>query len=392
MIKDVIRISKELLYDMPFYGAVMLSLNKRESRKIQTACVGLQGVSYELLVNPDFWDSIKEDKKKQGLIVHELGHIINFHLTEYSHLKNKKVANVAMDLYINQKIPADMLPDGGCTVKKFDLPEGKDTNWYYNKLMEQKEQDQNEALQNMMQAIANGDSEFNDGDGNTMKVPEHKWDEIEKAPEAIKKLLEKNTETLIREIIKNSDPGSVPAGLEEMLDDMFQIEPEKFNWRAFMRTFVGTSTKTWIRKTRRKKSNRFKGMPGQREQYFSHILVAIDTSLSVCEEELAEFRNELHHMHKTGHDIDIMMCDTEIQSHFRFNPRKEFVIKGRGGTRFKPVVDFYEKNLKRYSCLIYLTDGEAYDVETARGNILWVHSSKSREINEDLPGRKIQLN
>ena len=45
----------------------------------------------------------------------------------------------------------------------------------------------------------------------------------------------------------------------------------------------------------------------------------------------------------------------------------------------------------RYTALIYLTDGEAYTPENCPKNTLWVHSSRCN-INEELPGLKIQLN
>ena len=44
-----------------------------------------------------------------------------------------------------------------------------------------------------------------------------------------------------------------------------------------------------------------------------------------------------------------------------------------------------------YTALIYLTDGEASIPENCPANTLWVHSSKCN-INEDLPGQKIQIN
>jgi predicted metal-dependent peptidase len=133
-------------------------------------------------------------------------------------------------------------------------------------------------------------------------------------------------------------------------------------------------------------------MQGNREKYFSNILIGIDTSGSVSMQELEEFQNELHHMHKTGHTIEIILCDTIIQDQFIYNPKKPMSVKGRGGTNFAPVVDYYQKNLKKYSCLIYLTDGESWDVKEARGQILWCHSSACSQINESLPGKKIKLN
>jgi predicted metal-dependent peptidase len=257
--------------------------------------------------------------------------------------------------------------------------------------MENAESNSDKTLDNLMSAMEAGEGDCQDGDGNQMEVPDHDWDEIDAAPDPIKKMLAKNAEAMIRTIVKQMAPGSLPGGIEEMLDAVSNIEPPKFNWRAFMKTFIGVSTKTWVNKTRRKKSRRFKGMPGSKEFYFSNILVAIDTSASVDEDDLKEFQNELKHMHKTGHDIEIIMCDTKINDQFKYNPRKPFKVTGRGGTSFQPVIDYFNDNFVKYSCLIYLTDGEASNPDNAKGQILWVHSTQSY-LNEDLPGRCIKLN
>ena len=103
--------------------------------------------------------------------------------------------------------------------------------------------------------------------------------------------------------------------------------------------------------------------------------------------------NELCHMHKTGHQITVAQCDTQINSIEEFNPKKDWDIKGRGGTDFQPVVDHYNEKKGTYTALIYLTDGEAYTPDNCPKNALWVHSSSNYcEINEDLPGHKIQIN
>jgi len=392
MIKDILRISKELLYDQPFYGSVLLSLLKEVSKKVDTAGIGLNGIMYKLYVNPDFWESLSE-KHKQGLLIHELGHVINFHLTEYNHLEDKDLANIAMDIYINQTIPADYLPDGACTWDRYEgLVKGKDTNWYYNRLADNQRQDNDPTLKNALAGMANGESECKDGKGKPMNLPGHDWSEVQGASEATQKMLGKNMEVVLNEVIKNtSDPGNIPRGLQELLEKLAIIEPPKFNWRAFMKRFVGTSTRVDIKKTQRKSSKRFKDMAGSKEQYYSNILVAIDTSLSVSQSELEKFQNEIYHMHRTGHDITIVLCDTKIHNEFKFNPRQPLKVTGRGGTEFQPVIDLYNKNLRKYSCLIYLTDGEASAPEGARGNILWVHSEVST-INESLPGKRIKLN
>ena len=393
MIKEIINISKKLLYDQPFYGSVLLSMNKQVSEKIPTACVGLQDIMYRLLINPNFWKTLNE-KQQQGLLIHELGHIVNFHLTEYKHLENHDIANQAMDIYINQTIKDEMLPPGGCTWDKYEgLVKGMDTNWYYEKLMKNKEDGNDETLNNILEAIAGGQVQTTDKNGNPINVPDHGWEEVTGASEAMQKMASKNTQVMLSNIIKqlSSQPGNIPSDVKELLERLMTIEPPKFNWRGYVRTFVGVSTKSWTNKTRRKESKRFEGMPGLKEKFYSRILIGLDSSLSVSIENLEEFRKEIIHMYKTGHDVEIVICDTEIQDRFVFKPNIPFEVTGRGGTDFNPVVDLYVKNLRKFSCLIYLTDGEASPPKNARGNILWVHGTE-HDINDELPGRKIKLN
>jgi len=391
--KDVISISKKLIYTQPFYGSVLLALQKEINNSIPTAGVGLNGVNYKLYINENFWNSLSEDHKF-GLLIHELGHIVHFHLTEYKHLKDPELANIAKDIYINQTIDEKYLPPGGCTWEKFNVPKGKDTNYYYKRLLQDKEDGDSKNLNEALKAMSKGEGSFTTNDGQQVNLPNHEWEEIDSASDALKKIVQKNTIQLVKtitELVSKSSPGSVPGSVMELLKSLSVIEPPKFNWRAYLKRFVGTSTKTWVTKTRRKKSKRFTQMPGLKEKTFSKILVAIDSSLSVSKSDLIEFHKELVHMYKTGNDIDIVVADTEIRDQFKFNPRKPLEIKGRGGTIFQPVIDLYNKNLKKYSCLIYLTDGEASTPVGCRGNILWVHGTE-HSINESLPGKKVKLN
>ena len=101
--------------------------------------------------------------------------------------------------------------------------------------------------------------------------------------------------------------------------------------------------------------------------------------------------HELSHMHKTGNTITVAQFDTQLTDVSLFNPKKSWEIKGRGGTHFQAVVDHYNDPKNKYSGFICLTDGEASNPENCPKNALWVHSSKC-QINEELPGIKIQLN
>lgn len=60
-------------------------------------------------------------------------------------------------------------------------------------------------------------------------------------------------------------------------------------------------------------------------------------------------------------------------------------------TSFQPVIDYYNTNKRKYTALIYFTDGEACAPTPANGRILWVLSERSK-INEELIGPQIRLN
>ena len=184
--------------------------------------------------------------------------------------------------------------------------------------------------------------------------------------------------------------GNYPGELKDIIDKLLNIEPPKFNWKAYLRRFVGNSSIVYTKKLRRKYNKRYAANPGLKIKFKNHILVGVDTSGSVNNEELKEFFSELTHMHKTGHKITVAQCDTRLNKVEEFKPNKDWEIHGRGGTSFQPVVDHYNEK-GQYTALIYLTDGEASAPDDCPNNSLWVHSSKSR-INEDLPGKKIQLN
>ncbi len=121
------------------------------------------------------------------------------------------------------------------------------------------------------------------------------------------------------------------------------------------------------------------------------MLLAIDTSGSVNDNELKEFFNEIDHIHKTGSDITVIQCDTAISNIATYKPNHEIKIYGRGGTSFQPVIDYYNENIHKFTSLVYFTDGEAWAPDNVRGRVLWVLSSSS-PMNDNLPGKVIKLN
>ena len=380
------RVSKTLIFTEPFYGIFLIGMQKEFNKNIATAGVGKHGIGMRLVINPDFFAELSEPHQ-QGLLKHELLHIAFGHIIMADKYPNKKLFNIAADIEINQYIDSNMLPPDGLTLDTFKneivLPKKAGTDKYY-KLLE-KECDENgnssnDALQSILDQM-DGDSQY-----------DHKlWDEVTDLPEAEKKLVQKQYEhqmkTTAEEIQKKH--GNIPGELAEIIERLFKVEPPKFNWKQYLKRFINNASKIYTKKLRRKYNKRYAGNPGLKIKHRNHVLVGVDTSGSVSSEELVEFMHELYHMHKTGNQITVAQFDTQLTSVEDFNPKKNWNIKGRGGTCFQPVTDHYNEN--KYSAFICLTDGEASNPENCPKNALWVHSSRSR-INKELTGIKIQLN
>ena len=406
--QNLTKICKDLMLEQPFYGLLLLNLNKEWTSKVPTAGVGLQGINYKLYINPEFWQTLTENEKK-GLLQHELMHIAFFHITEYSHLRNHELANIAQDIEINQKIPADYLPPDGCTLEKFidegyDLLPNEGTNIYYEKLSRENDkkgqgpgqgqgQGQQDLLDAIKDAIANGSMQVTGQGKNNMRVPDHQWGDFDDLTDTQQKLIDKQLEVMLDEVVEQVQKmqGTVPREVLQKLEKLKQIEPPKFNWRAYLRRYVGNSSRNSVRKTKRKQSKRFELDFGIKVQEFSNILIAIDSSASVSDDEIKEFMNEIHHMYKCGHDFTLIFADTQMQDPVKYKPSMPVIIKKRGGTDFNPVVDYYMQHRKKYTTLIYLTDGECSAPNAPVKNMLWVLSTKCSD-TDHLPGKTIKLN
>lgn len=88
--------SKDLMMKEPYYGFFLILLNKLWNAKVPTAGVSKQGINYQLVINPTFWEELSEEHRL-GLLKHELLHIAFGHLGIFFKFADRKLANIAMD-------------------------------------------------------------------------------------------------------------------------------------------------------------------------------------------------------------------------------------------------------------------------------------------------------
>jgi predicted metal-dependent peptidase len=386
-IESLGKISKDLILKEPYYGLFLIKLNKVWSTKLPTAGVSKNNINFQLAINPEFWNSLS-DEHKLGLLKHELLHIAFNHLGIFFKFSDRKLANVAMDMEINQYILPEYLPEGGIDINNYEdlnLDRKAGCRYYYDKLRQFKDKkDKNGTSGN-----DNMDKLLDDVDQNN--IPDHStWEEFEDLSEAEQKLIERQVQKLMSDAKEETlkKRGHVPGEIDDLII-LEELVKAKFNWRAYIRRYTGTSTKIYTRKLRRKDNKRYSDNPGLKIKMRQKMLVAIDTSGSVSNNELTEFMNEIHHLHKAGVDISIIQCDTKINSIEDYKGKFELKISGRGGTSFDPVLEYYQQH-REYTSLIYFTDGECNTNLKPNKDILWVLSERS-ELNTSLPGKVIKL-
>jgi predicted metal-dependent peptidase len=396
--------SKELMWKEPFYGFFLIMLNKIWTNRVPTAGVSKNGINYQLAINEDFWEKLPE-AHHIGLLKHELLHIAFFHLSQVFKFPDHKMANIAMDMEINQYIDDEYLPEGGIDIKDYDdmnLDLKAGCRYYYDKLKQaQEEKKQNGTcgspnMDKLLDGLEQGQCTIvigGPGGDKEVEIPEHgTWEEFEDLSEAEQKLIQQQVERILTEAAEQTvkKRGTVPGNIQQLLDKLQQLEKPKFDWRGYVRRFTGTSTKIFTKKLRRKENRRYSDNPGLKIKMRQHMLLAIDTSASVNDDELLEFMGEIYHIHKCGVDVTIIQCDTTIKSIEPFDPKKDLEVHGRGGTEFDPVLEYYNANLRKYTSLVYFTDGECNSSVQPKAPVLWVLSERS-SMNDSLPGKVIKL-
>lgn len=435
ILDEVAKTSIQLMLKETFYGHFFTSILKDVSEKTESIATTIStNQMIKLIVNPDYWDNrLKVPNNdaatkdlRYGAIKHQILHIVFKHALRFTEFGNKKLFGIASDLAANQYIKSDQLTEDAIRMEdfpEFKLNRGQSIDYYYKRLAEE--------LENMQQdgsgSCQNGDPENEDEskeeasnaqsdtkeenglnqaqnrlkdlmeDENNEHLNQHKfWNEFERLSSAEQKMIDAAiNESIVNSVsrIKPKDYGKLPGGLQQYINLLVESLKPNVNWRRVLRIFTASSSRTRLKNTIRRPSKRYGTTPGIKIQCKQKILVAIDTSGSVNDDELREFFGELYHIWKQGAEIYVVECDTQIHNHYNYNGHPPELISGRGGTDFNAPIEFAnDKYLP--DAIVYFTDGYApAPIVVSRKPILWMVTSQG--ITEDtwdfLPGRKVKM-
>jgi predicted metal-dependent peptidase len=292
----------------------------------------------------------------------------------------------------------------------YNLPDGQNYEWYVKQLIQQRPEEKEDK-----NADGDGDSENEsesegDSDGNNQGEGQSNGEsdgngqgEDEKEDEgngegegtALSNGIPNNKENgytglweedpmqmcEINEIILSSTNwGSVPG---QMVEVIYQSTKGRVKYESILREFYASALSDNRRLTRSLPSRRFGfEQMGSFYKYMPKLIVALDCSGSVSSENLGIYLHILSQFFKYGiQGIDVITFDTIVNKEvtkLKNNKDKQIAIKGRGGTDFKPVVDYFCKHID-YDGMMIVTDGYAPIPQVPsflRSKLLWIIDNK----------------
>jgi len=341
------------LLDMPYYlplAGVLMIGNRTVSETCPTAMTNGKDEVY----GRTFVDGLS-DPQLRGLILHETYHKMYRHLITWRHLykANAQQANVACDYVINgqivqeakvNKLPVE-LPEGGLLDAKYD---GMDAHQVYLAL----------ASNGVSNAVGNG------GEGG-QGFDEHDWDGAEAMDEHEASELARQIDEVVREGAQiASRLGS--SGASRNLEDL--LKPQ-VDWRQALREYISTQCQGFDYSTWRRPNRRFVSsglyLPSGISEQVGEIVIAIDTSGSICGRALQRFLSEMAGICDTvkPERIHVLYWDTKVVSHETYEHGDLSTLtqstkpKGGGGTDVSCVSEYLAKNGLAPKVVAVFTDG-----------------------------------
>lgn len=397
ILEDVSKTTVKLIIKEPFYGHYFTHIQRQVNSKIDRLTISFNDNGIiKLEINPEYWQGLETIDRKIGSLKHQILHLIFKHVHNAANYGDQDVFGVAADLVVNQYLVKEQLDPDAYTLdsfKELNLRPRQSLAYYYNLLKhnfhQKREPDDNEKGKQSQE-------------GNATKSPgsnplkEHlKWKSLQDLSGAESKLINDKLDQYLElsaNRVNEKDFALLPDLVQEYIKEALERLNPSVNWKRLLRLFAESSRKTYLKNTIKKTSKRYGTIPGIKIKQRQKILVAIDTSGSVSEEEFQDFFSEIYHVYRQSSDITILECDVSIHNQYEYKGVTPTQLQGRGGTNFDAPIEFANKS--RYDLLIYFTDGHAPEPSLkSRIPIIWVITIAGIEANEwsFLPGRKIKM-
>lgn len=380
-----------LLSNYPFYYGLLQQAKITQDDKTKYPAAVKISTKLEIIINPTIFGEYTV-AEQAGFLVHELQHVYKDHIkqTQMKQIEaisekigiepNHMLANISMDMEINPGISelynsptlgvkAPKSPDKPQIIMPEMFKFNKGDSWinYYAKL---KEKAKNNPQGGKSKKGQPGDQEAQ-GSGTGDPTPHQDHDYFLESTKD-EKMFDEIAANAAKRAKQISPPGTTPREIEKFL---LEYEASKqVPWYLVLRQFMQSLVDVKTRNTWKKVNRRFRGkLPGAKKLPRMDLLIGIDSSGSVSDENLKAFYAEVDAINDTGMcTIDIAVFDTNIHQREEYKRGFEAQRLCAGGTSFVPVHKLALE--ERYKGVIYLTDGWADfpDANEVSYKCLWV--------------------
>lgn len=310
----------------------------------------------------------KLTEKELGFVVaHEAMHKMYRHLTTWKKLHDEDswLANAACDYVINLQlkdldkaesiIAMPTYKDGPSKGKVMGLVDerfrGMNAKQVFDILKEEQEDS------------GGGGGGGGDGEG----FDDHDWEGAESLTDEEKQELERQVDQAIRQgLIAEQKFGKGAGGLGRDMEDL--LTPT-VDWREVLREFVKSTCAGKDKSSWRRPNRRFLGsgtyMPTLVSETVGNIVVAVDTSGSVGQDEFREFMSEVKSIADDVKPsrVDMLYWDGEVDKHEEYEQHEVANLigatrpMGGGGTDPDCVPKYMASKNMRPECVVMFTDG-----------------------------------
>lgn len=341
----------------PYYAAVLARVDVVIDPTIASMGVSLHGRRFYLHVNPDYFT--QSSQFLRGILLHEVHHIVLGHLTnprlnDVTHVDLMELAKeVSANEYIEEPLPN---PITWQALERYGLRRGQSTRERYDKLvLAQKSQPQ--AFRPEPRYV-DDHTPSQRGRGQTIPGVDPARALVQDAIAAVGEQREGEGGIPKSGLLA----GRTPGRLLEELSGVADQPAVPFDWRTALSMFVAARrapAHRWGRPNRRFPA-RIGEVPGRiyvaRSIQRPRLLIALDTSLSITDKELAEVARQLRVVAEHV-DLVVAQVDTEIAHVGPFDGLLSRV-HGRGGTDLRPVFRPAFLGAHEVCGVVYFTDGQ----------------------------------
>jgi len=311
--------------------------------------------------------------------------------------RHKEVFNIATDLVINNilvsndfQLPSGLVPYNnqfeickGFTIKDLDKKIAEEV---YNELMKS-------GKIQFKEVLGFGNKRFdkhlenNDKGGGGIRKDKRK--ETEEQERKWKRIISEAS-------VYAKQRGDLPSNIERLVDLVLQ---EKINWKQLLYQYITRELPfdyTYNYPSKKSISSGFY-MPSMLRENIN-VVVSVDTSGSISQNELSEFLVEIINISKSFNNLSVtlIVCDAEIKEVYKvengnIDTIKNLKIYGGGGTSHIPIYDYIREKLPETKFVINFTDGFSEFPDREEVRTIWVITKNGCK-EEDLPfGNVIKL-